>query len=685
MIRTLLIAVLASLPAAADPFQWLEDVGGEEAVAWAETQSDIAIAELASDSTFAALKERIRAVLDADDRIPFVAKRGRYYYNFWRDAANPRGLLRRTTLEEYAKPTPAWEAVIDVDALARREGENWVYKGASFLPPTYDRALVRLSRGGADATVIREFDLDALRFVVPGFDLPESKGGATWFDRDTLIVGRDFGAGSLTESGYPRVVKQWRRGQSLDAAEVLFEGETTDVGTFGGVVWSAARSDLVVRRATDFFHERRFIWRDGAFVHLPIPDDASVGIDRDWLIIELKSDWAIGTRSYERGALMITSLDGFLAGERNFTVLHEPTASTAVSGYTTTARYVFVNVLDNVRNRIDVWHASGDGFTFHSRLGADGFRTLSVNAVDRHKDDRFFLQTTDFITPPTLEMRAIGVAEPLVVKQATHQFGTDGVAVEQHWATSKDGTRVPYFQIGRAADTTRPTLLYGYGGFEISLLPNYSGSVGAAWIERGGVYVVANIRGGGEFGPAWHQAALKENRPRAYEDFIAVAEDLIARGVTTSSQLGTRGGSNGGLLTGNMLTMRPNLFGAIVSAVPLLDMRRYSHLLAGASWMAEYGDPDDPEQWRFMRTFSPYHNVAAGADYPPVLVTTSTRDDRVHPGHARKMVAKMKQMEHEVTYFENTEGGHAGAANNEQRAFMSALSYAFLWKHLTAP
>ncbi len=678
----LMTALVLAGNAGADPFEWLEAVTDAEAIAWAETHSDIARAELASNDAFSDLERRILDVLDSDENIAYVTKRGDHYYNFWRDAEHPRGILRRAALAEYQKADPIWDLVLDVDALARQEGENWVYRGAAFLQPGYELALVVLSRGGADATVVREFDVTKRAFVEGGFELPESKGAAAWLDQNTLVVGRDFGPGTLTDSGYPRTIKRWQRGEALENAKALFEGESSDVAAFAQVVWTPERTDLVIHRSIDFYTRERFVQVDDEFVRVAVPDDAAVTIDRDWLIVELKSDWRFAGEVYPSGALLVTSLERFLNGRGKFSMLYEPSATTAVSGYMATASHFFVNVLDNVKNEIHVWRSSDAGFEHRSVIGADGFQTLSVSAVDPHESDRFFLQTTDFVTPPTFEMREIGKNEPIVVKQAAHHFDTTGVAIEQHWTVSKDGTRVPYFQVGRSSDGPAPTLLYGYGGFEISLLPSYSGSVGISWLERGGVYVVANIRGGGEFGPAWHQAALKENRPRAYEDFIAVAEDLVARGVTTPNQLGTSGGSNGGLLTGNMLTMRPDLFGAIVSAVPLLDMQRYSHLLAGASWMAEYGDPDDPEQWRYIRAFSPYHNVRADTEYPPVLITTSTRDDRVHPGHARKMVAKMKQMEHDVTYFENTEGGHAGAADNRQRAFMSALSYSFLWNNL---
>ena len=469
-----------------DPYLWLEEVDGQRAIRWVRARNQDTVRKWGERSSFKRLRERLLEVFDSEDRIPGVGKMGHYYYNFWRDTDNPRGLWRRTTLDEYRKREPAWQTILDLDALARREKENWVLGGFACRQPDYGRCLVSLSRGGADARVRREFDIEARSFVDDGFTLPESKGSVAWAGPDSIFVATDFGPGTMTESGYPRIVKLWHRGQDLAEAEVVFEGRPTDISV-------SASADL-----------------------------------------------------------------------------------------------------------------------------AQGFET------------------------------------ELVWRQVGPEDADDG-----------------------------PTLLYGYGGFEIPLVPGYSAGVGLAWLERGGTYVVSNIRGGGEFGPRWHRAALRENRQRAYDDFIAVAEHLVERGVTETSRLGILGGSNGGLLMGNMLTMRPELFGAIVAQVPLLDMRRYHELLAGASWVAEYGDPDNPEDWTFLRQYSPYQNVRQDVAYPPLLITTSTRDDRVHPGHARKMVAKMRALGHDVTYYENIEGGHGGAADNAQSAFMWALVYEFLWRRLS--
>ncbi|MXY55625.1 MAG: S9 family peptidase [Gammaproteobacteria bacterium] len=667
-----------------DRFLWLEDVTGDGALAWVEDRNRATRDAFAEDPEFESLEQRLLAIFDADDRIPYVYKAGDWYYNLWQDEHNPRGLWRRTTLEEYRKPDPSWEVVLDIDALGKAEGENWVYGGASILVPTYDRCLLRLSRGGSDADVVREFDLVAKTFVDGGFSLPEAKQNVAWAGPDEIFVATDFGPGTMTDSGYARIVKLWRRGQPLGDAITVFEGETSDVSVGAYAELSPGFEMQFVYRGRDFYNSDRYIRRDGELVPLAIPTDAGYAVHRGWLYVTPRSDWVLAGRTHATGSLLAIELERFLAGERDLAVLFQPGEGTALAGYSPTRNHVLINILDNVRNRIEVATPGLKGWTAAPLQGGDrtGFQTIDAGAVDPDGDDRYFLETTDYLTPSTLAVASVG-EDAEVLKSAPAKFDTDDLAIRQHWAASADGTRVPYFQVSRVdANETQPTLLYGYGGFRIAQVPRYSAGVGAAWLERGGVYVVANIRGGGEFGPDWHQAALKANRPRAYEDFIAVAEDLIRRGVTTAEQLGVMGGSNGGLLMGNMLTMRPDLFGAIVAQVPLFDMRRYHELLAGASWMAEYGDPDDPEEWAFIEGFSPYHNVAEDVDYPRLLVTTSTRDDRVHPGHARKMVALMRDMGHDVLYYENVEGGHAGAADNAQRAYMWTLAFQFLWHTL---
>jgi prolyl oligopeptidase len=683
-----LLALLAALgvssarsaPEPEDPYLWLEDVAGERALDWVRARNAEALRALGGDA-LRATESRLLDILDSDARIPFVEKRGPWYYNFWKDAKHPRGLWRRTRLESFRTPEPAWESVLDLDALAAQESEGWVWQGANCLPPAYARCLVSLSRGGADAGVVREFDLVSKAFVEGGFFLPEAKTSASWKDADHLYVGTDFGPGSLTRSGYPRVAKLWRRGTPLAQAQTLFEGLPDDVWVYAFRDHTKGFERDFVARGLTFFTSELFLLRADELVRIDKPASANASVHRDLLLIELREDWSAGGGTWPAGALLATDLEGHLRGERRFEVLFEPGERRSLAGYSPTRNHILVNELDNVRNRVYVASRHEGGWTRQPLPGLPEFGSVGASAVDDEDSDDYWLTVTDYLTPTRLLLGSVGRGAAEALKANPAFFDASGLAVSQREAVSRDGTRIPYFEVARrdlVCDGRSPTLLYGYGGFEVSELPVYSPAVGAGWLEKGGVYVVANIRGGGEFGPAWHRAALKAQRPRAYEDFIAVAEDLVARRVTSPARLGILGGSNGGLLVGNMLTLRPELFGAVVCKAPLLDMRRYHRLLAGASWLEEYGDPDDPQQWEFIRRFSPYHNLERGVSYPPVLITTSTRDDRVHPAHARKMTARLLELGLPVLYYENIEGGHGGAADNRQLAHMSALAFEFL-------
>jgi len=675
---------MAADNAPADRYAWLEDVTGDKPLAWVREQNARSEGRLAQTPQFKAMEASIREVLDSDAKIPGVTRIGDYYYNFWKDQQHERGLWRRTTLEEYRKAAPKWETVLDLDALNKAEGENWVWHGADCLRPDYSRCLIALSRGGADADVTREFDLANKRWVTDGFFRPESKGGLGWIDRDNVFVYTDFGDGTMTSSGYPRVAKRWTRGTPMAEARVVYEGKNDDmyIAAFHDDTPGYERN-LVSRTLAFYNNEVYLLGDDGKLTRIDAPNSAEKSLHKDWLTLELREPWTVGGKTYAAGSLLATRLDAFLAGKREFDVLFAPTDTTSLAGAVWTKNHVVLNVLDDVKNRLSVLTHGANGWTTSEFVGAPAFGTLGVGAVDSNESDAVWLTATDYLTPTTLALAEIGKA-PETLKTMPAFFNAEGKVIEQHFATSKDGTRVPYFVVhdkDMKLDGSNPTLLYGYGGFEISLTPGYSGGMGRAWLEKGGVYVVANIRGGGEYGPRWHQAALKQNRHKAYEDMAAVARDLTTRRITSPQHLGVQGGSNGGLLTGNMLTQYPELFGAVVVQVPLLDMKRYSHLLAGASWMAEYGNPDTSD-WEFIKTFSPYHLFDPNKRYPPVLFTTSTRDDRVHPGHARKMAAMMMDAGKDVTYYENIEGGHGGAANNAQAAHMSALAYSFLWERL---
>ncbi|WFC42397.1 prolyl oligopeptidase family serine peptidase [Pseudoxanthomonas sp. SE1] len=691
LVAGLAIAGALSAPAQAkeadvtnDPYAWLEDVEGQKQLDWVKGVNARAEAEIASTPAFKQLESDIRAILDSDAKIPGVQKIGEYYYNFWKDKQHERGVWRRTTLAEYRKAQPQWETVLDLDALNKAEGKNWVWHGADCRKPDYTRCLIALSRGGADADETREFDLVNKKFLADGFYRPEAKGALGWKDADTVYVYTDFGAGSMTSSGYPRIVKEWKRGTPLASAAVVYEGTAEDM-------YIAAYHDDTpgfqrdfVSRTIAFYNDELYLRRaDGTLARIDAQNSANKGVHKAWLTLELREPWAVGGKTYAAGSLLAAKFDDFMAGKRDFDVLFTPTDKTSLAGFTWTKNHLVLNVLEDVKNRLSVLTPSASGWETSAFVGAPSFGTIGVNDVDSDDSDAVWMTVTDYLTPTTLSLVEIG-KQPEQLKSMPAFFDASGKKIEQHFAASKDGTKVPYFLVrpeGLKYDGSTPTLLYGYGGFEISLTPGYSGGVGKGWLEKGGVYAVANIRGGGEYGPRWHQAALKANRHKAYEDFAAVAQDLIARKITSPKHLGIQGGSNGGLLTGNMLTQYPELFGAVVVQVPLLDMKRYSHLLAGASWMAEYGNPDTSD-WEFIQTFSPYHLFDAKKDYPPTLFMTSTRDDRVHPGHARKMAAKMLEAGKDVRYYENIEGGHGGAANNAQAAHMSALAYTFLWQQL---
>ena len=661
-----------------DPYLWLEDITGEEALDWVRKHNEPTLAKFGGER-FEQMRAEALEVLDTDARIPYVRRCGEYLYNFWRDADNPRGLWRRTTLESYRSEEPEWDVLIDVDAIASAEDENWVWAGADVIEPDYHLALVQLSRGGSDAAVVREFDMATRQFVSGGFELPEAKTQITWADENTVLLGTDFGEGSLTESGYPRLVKRWRRGQPLAEAETVFSGAVDDVIVAAAVDRTPGFERTMISRAIDFFNDEVYELRGDELIRIDAPTDATVSAHRNWLLIELRTDWYTATAQYAAGSLLAADYDEFLAGTAELVVVFEPDEHTCLNQYAWTRDKLVMLTLADVASRVEIvtpgtWQAEPvPGLP-------DNTHTVIVTTDDL--GDEVFLDSSGFDTPSRLLHGPAG-GELTEIKRAPSFFDAADLVVTQHFAESDDGTAIPYFVVGhRHVDATGPTLLSGYGGFEVANTPSYSGVLGRLWLARGGTYVLANIRGGGEYGPRWHTQAMRENRYLVYQDFAAVARDLVARGITTVEQLGAQGGSNGGLLMGVMLTQYPELFGALVCSVPLLDMRRFHLLLAGASWVAEYGDPDDPADWEFISKYSPYQNISADRRYPPVLITTSTRDDRVHPGHARKMTAALEAAGHPVHYYENIEGGHAGAADNAQIAFRAALIYEFLWSTL---
>ena len=671
---------------ATDAYQWLEEVTGEKPLDWVRAQNKVTRTKLEADATFPRLRDDLVVALNSKDRIPTIRKMGKSVYNFWTDAEHPRGVWRKTSLADYKNAQPNWEVVLDVDALAKKENENWVFKGSNCREPSYDRCLISLSRGGADAVVLREFDLATKQFVKSGFTLPEAKMNVDWIDKDRLFVATKFGDNSLTDSGYPRVVKEWKRGTTILDAKTVFEGEKTDISVSGETNLENGASYQIVRRGVTFYTSESYVRVAGKLVKLDLPLKSGLNFFGKQMIVTPREDWTTGGKTFPSGSVLAIDFAAFQKGKRDFTVLFTPSDSTSFTSLSTTRNFVLVQSLNNVKSQLQEWKLHQGRWTSR-QVALPTLGAVSIAAWDEQSSDDYLMTYSDYLTPSVYLMAHAGNDQREQLKSTPAYFDASGLETTQQFATSKDGTKVPYFVVRRknlALDGNNPTLLYGYGGFQISLTPSYSAIVGKSWLEKGGVYVVANIRGGGEFGPRWHQSALKENRQRAYDDFAAVAQDLIASKITSPKHLGAIGGSNGGLLAGVALTQHPELFNAIVSNVPLLDMQRYNKLLAGASWMAEYGDPDITEQWAYIQKYSPYHVVKADVKYPNVLFITSTRDDRVHPGHARKMAAKMIDQGHQnIWYYENIEGGHGGAANNAQRADMSAITYSFLWTTLS--
>lgn len=676
-----------------DPYLWLEGVDDEKALDWVRTENAATASRLKSNPLFEELYTEAKAVLNSSSRLPDVYQEGDWLYNFWRDDKNPRGVFRRTDLAGFTSDDPTWEVVIDIDALSAEEDRQWVFKGMNCLPEHPEHCLVRLSPGGGDAVVSREFNSISKTFLKDGFFLPLAKGGASWIDADTVFVATDFGEGSMTESGYPRIVKRWKRGTPLAEAELVYEGNVESVSASASRLRSAGGDIDLVRDGKTFWTSERYQLIDGNLKYLELPLSATVnGAFQGRLIISLKEDWVYGDSTYPQGAVLIADTTALQTGGKgSIEVMIEPDESTVVQSVATTDSTVLVSVLENVRGRIYRYSPGNEGQWHRSLVDFPDNGSLEITSTD-DATGNFFARYESFTSPPTLYYVASADWQPRKVKSQQPSFDGSKYQTGQYFATSADGTKIPYFVVlakDAKLDGSNPTHIFSYGGFRNSLTPSYSGSYenlsgayGKLWLDRGGVFVLANIRGGGEFGPQWHAAALKENHYRSFEDFEAVAEDLFKRKITSPQHLGIEGRSNGGLLVGATMTRRPELYGAVICGVPLLDMQRYHKLLAGASWMAEYGDPDIPEEWAYIKEYSPYQNLSDDVDYPAVFFYTSTRDDRVHPGHARKMAARMKEMDQEIWYYENMEGGHGGSTTNDQLAYRLALAYTHLWTQL---
>ncbi|CAN7307584.1 prolyl oligopeptidase family serine peptidase [Caulobacter sp. LjRoot300] len=670
-----------------DPYKWMEEIEGERPLAWAKAQNTRSLAILQGDARYAGLQAQALAILNAKDRVPSVSFAGDgSLRNFWQDADHVRGLWRKTTLDSYRTAEPQWETILDIDALSKAESANWVFKGASCLPPEETRCLLTLSNGGKDAVTIREFDTTTKAFVPGGFSLPEGKQNVAWLDKDTLLVAREWEPGQVTKSSYPYVVKALKRGQALADAKEVFRGTPDDVSASAYTLTDADGNVVAVlaNRGVSFFEAETYLLTDASPVKLPLPLKHSIqAYVAGQMVVSLEQDWS--ERGFKTGDLISFDLAAFKAdpAKAAATLVLRPTAKQSVESVTTTRDRLVVGLLDNVTGAALVYRHGPQGWA-HQKLALPANSTIGLGSASQ-KDDRLFVSVTGYLTPSTYWLADAASLKLEQVKASPARFDASTHAVEQFEATSSDGVKIPYFVVrpkGVKYDGTAPTLLYAYGGFQVSMTPAYSGVMGKLWLERGGTYVVANIRGGGEFGPAWHDAALKENRQKAYNDFFAVSQDLIDRKITSPRRLGIMGGSNGGLLMGVALTQRPELYNAIVVQVPLFDMIRYSQIGAGASWVGEYGDPAIPSERAVIAKYDPYSNLRTGRKYPEVFIETSTKDDRVHPAHARKAAARLEDLGYPVLYYENIDGGHAASANLAETARRQALEYVYLSRKL---
>ena len=661
-----------------DPYLWLEEVEGDAALQWVNSQNEITQARYTNSERFNETYQFLLDEYNSDDRIPYAYVQNGEMYNFWRDESNVRGIWRKTSIEKYQEEKVEWEVIIDVDQLAKDEDKNWVWRGADCLAPNYERCLIRLSDGGKDAVVVREFNLISKSFIDDGFATLESKQYFSWVNQDQILIATNFGEGSMNESGYPSQVRLWDRNQDIGDAREVFQGDYQKIFSFP---FSSIRPDgnyFGILEGPTFFTKVLYLFNNDELVKLELPLKMDVyGTYENLLIISLAENW----QGFDIGSLVAVNLDDALAQNisvDSLTLLFEPSEKRFLRSVSIGANQILVSVLDNISGQVFQLQKVGSSWIENQVRGFEG-GMLSVSSIDEWSNHTF-LNSQGFTQPSSLYY-SNGSKEFKKIKSVPSKFDPEKYNVEQLYAVSKDGTQIPYFQIsniGMEKNSTNPTLLYGYGGFEISQTPSYLSAFSRSWLDSGGVYVIANIRGGGEYGPKWHQSALKENRQRAYDDFIAVAEKLIDSKITSPRHLGIRGGSNGGLLVGATFTQRPDLFNAVVCAVPLLDMFRYDKLLAGASWVDEYGDPDNADEWEFISKYSPYQNVYEDKEYPEVYFYTSTKDDRVHPGHARKMAKKMIDQGHKVIYYENVEGGHSAAANLKQSAYMSTLQLEYL-------
>ncbi len=676
------------LPASTDPYLWLEDPHAERALTWVRAENAKTLAVLEGDPRFGGVFADALKIEEAKDRLAVPQFLQRQIYNYWQDADHVRGIWRRTSAAEYLKPAPAWQTVLDLDALAKAEKANWVFQGVSCLWPEQTRCLISLSDGGEDASTVREFDVRERRFVSGGFDLPHGKQDFEWESPDALLVAREWQPGDLTAAGYPYIVKRLRRGQPLAAATEVFRGRKSDVGA-GSVALHDGEGHRVmfVQRYLDFFTTEVYLVGTQGLRKLALPAKVEIGgMVAGRVLFEPKESWSVDGTVFPAGSLVAVELTAMLADPAHLKprLVYAPGPRESLEEVETTKSRVLVTTYENVKGRVDVYEPEPGGGWSKRRLALPDNSAIRLVTVDKH-DDQAFLYVSGFLSPPALELVDAATGSVTTAKTATARFDASRDVVEQLESTSKDGTKIPYFIVhpkDMKLDGSNPTIVNAYGGFQVSSTPYYSGLLGKLWLERGGVFVLANIRGGGEFGPAWHEAALKTHRQVAYDDFASVAQDLIARKITSPRRLGIQGGSNGGLLMGVEFTQHPELFNAVDIQVPLLDMLRYEQIAAGASWVGEYGSVSNPAERAFLASISPYENLRAGVKYPEPLIWTTTKDDRVGPGQARKFAAKLAALGVPYLFYEVIEGGHGSGANLKEDAHTTALEFMYFIRQL---
>lgn len=663
-----------------DKYLWLEEIESKDSLLWVKSENASTVDQLTSWKSFKQISEKISSALESKEKVPFVRFiDSAYIYNFWSDEAHVQGILRRTTIEDYQNASPAWETLIDLDLLSTKDNQKWVFHDFE-ISPNKKRALVSLSPGGLDADIVREYCLETKSFLTDGFSLELSKGNATWNSDNELLVMRVFGEDSVTSCGYPRTLRKWKRGDDVKSAVIIYEIPIEESFLYTQTFHFEKNSRVIVYRKRDFYSGELFLLQQDELQKISLPEKIDTyGANNQQLFFHLQEDWVTDSFSYKSGEVLVYYFD-----QKNVELIYSPHANTSVYSGSVTKSGLLLILDKDVKSELHLFKCIEHKWKSQKiELPQNG--SLDSLVTSELSDD-FYIAYDSFNSPVTYYQVSESL-KPEAIKKQPSFFNHQDIEVHQHFTKSLDGTMVPYFLVhkkGLEFNSKNPTILYGYGGFEVSLKAHFSNILGIGWLDQGGVYVLSNIRGGGEYGPSWHQAALKDKRDRAYQDFFAIAEDLFKRQITSPEHLGARGGSNGGLLMGVCYTQRPDLFKAINCGVPLLDMHRYHKLLAGHSWIAEYGNPDEEIDGEYIRNLSPYHRIKENQKGNPIIfLNTSTKDDRVHPGHARKFAAKIKEFNYPFYYYENIDGGHAGASNMKELAFIEALDYAFFWTHLS--